>query len=142
MSDTVKKFRIQVKTLRGKASWWEKYEVATESPEAYAQEILAFFNKTLKPFEEPRVILSVEMLEDTGNIQHTFFKKTDGMSVEFRGETVDLMQCSECGITGKRFGLQPTVKLDSKWSKKCYRFCNTAKEALGRCGGKIEVHDE
>jgi hypothetical protein len=49
------------------------------------------------------------------------------MSVQLPGRvgTVDLMRCSKCGITGKRFGISAKIVIDSKFRRKAYRECHT-----------------
>ena len=44
----------------------------------------------------------------------------------------DGMYCVRCGITGKRFGLGSHIKIDSKYKKKAFLKCNTAKEELDK----------
>ena len=114
------KFRIFIKT--DSREWFEDYDENTDNPEEWAKNIIAFFNSTLKPGEKKRTLLSVEVIGKE-NTKHDWVKYTGGMSVNFRGSNVDVMFCNKCGITGKRFGMSKTVKIDSKYSKKVFRTC-------------------
>lgn len=109
-------------------SWWEEY--SDDDPEDHAKSLVEFFNSTLRPGEKPRRLLQVEVL-DEAHQEHDWQKRTDGMSIRFRGKTVDLMRCSRCGVTGKRFGLSTVVKIDSKYRKKAFQLCHTARQELG-----------
>jgi hypothetical protein len=54
--------------------------------------------------------------------EHVWFKRTGGMSIHFRGHTVDIHECRLCGITAKSFGLGPVTR-DSKYRAKKYATC-------------------
>ncbi|MFH1628376.1 MAG: hypothetical protein ABIE47_06595 [Pseudomonadota bacterium] len=122
------KFRIKVKSKNGE--WWEDYDVQTDDAEKWARLTVASFNATLKPFEAPRELIEVEITSDGNEKFHDWSKLTAGMSVNFRGYAVDLMRCNKCGITGKRRGLSGTVIIDSKYRKKSYRNCDTARKEM------------
>ena len=127
------KFRIKVKRLDDGHEWWESYEEDTPDPQKWAEEIVAWFNSALKPNESGRKLLCVEVVGDCKNVELLAWEKDiKGMSVYFRGSCVDIMYCKRCGITGKKFGLSGNIKIDSKFKKKVFRKCNTAREALGR----------
>ena len=118
------KFKILVKT--DSEQWWEEYDKNTTNPNKWAIETIQHFNATLKPHEKFRSLVDVQIIDESNN-QHSWVKRTDGMSVNFRGSIVDLMRCENCGITGKRIGLSGFVKVDSKYKKKAYLRCDTAK---------------
>ena len=117
-------FSIIVVDARGE-EWEESYDRNTADPQKEAEGIIAFFNSTLRPGERPRTLVKV-VLKDAENTNHTWEKMTSGMSVEFRKQIVDIMRCSVCGITGKRYGMITRVKIDSKFSKKAFQRCDTA----------------
>ena len=121
------KFRIECKHAIGKDTWWETYDENTDDPVAWAERTVDYFNKTLRPGEEKRVLLRVEVI-DADARKHDWFKETAGMSVKVPGRSgvVDLMRCSKCGITGKRLGLKSGVLIDSKFKRKAYRECHTS----------------
>ena len=125
------KFKIEVETVDGQ-KWWEGYDVDTTNPQEWAEGTIAMFNGTLRPGEQSRTLLQVKTLEEDNGKFHQWTKLATGMSQSFRGQVIDKMYCTECGVTGKRFGLCPEVKIDSKYKKKIYQRCDTAKGNVGR----------
>lgn len=123
------KFRLLVKTSDGD-EWWEEYDKEIADPHAWARETLEEFNATLKPGERPRELLKIEILDDSNEKYHQWVKRTDGMSVRFRGEVVDLMFCEKCRITGKRKGFRSDVVIDSKFRRKGFQECHTSLELM------------
>ena len=119
------KFRIKIKDINGE--WWEDYDENIEDIDKWAKEVIKRFNKTLRPGENKRKKIELEILDNDNKSFHNWYKRTDGMSVEFRGTNVDIMQCSKCGITGKRYGIS-SIKIDSKYRKKVYLRCDTARK--------------
>jgi hypothetical protein len=122
------KFKILVKNDR--EEWWESYEEDIDDPEKWANKTINYFNNTLRPGELKRELLDIEVEDESNDNLHRWVKRTDGMSVSFRGQTVDLMYCDKCGITGKRFGTSRSVKIDSKFRKKLFQNCKKSKEEL------------
>ena len=123
------KFKIQTITEGSEEPDWEEYTKNIDDPQAWAEEIVNDFNRTLRPGERPRTLLKVEILEEEP-IEHSWVKRTDGQSKRVRGRIADLMYCRNCGITGKRYGLSETITIDSKYRAKVYQRCDTAKEHL------------
>lgn len=118
------KFRIEVGNEDGSGeSWWEDYEEDIDDAQKWAEETILFFNNTIRPHEKKRKLLQVVVLDESNDTLHSWEKKTSGMSTQFRGQFCDLMYCTKCGITGKRFGLSTHVKIDSKYRGKVYRNC-------------------
>lgn len=117
------KFKILVKDKNDE--WWEEYDINLNEDEVQrqAERIVESFNASLRPGESPRKLLKVEILTKK-NTQHEWTKRMDGMSVKFRGITVDLMYCEKCRITGKRSGLNYIIKRDSKYKAKKYSDCS------------------
>ena len=110
--------------------WWEDYEENIKDVQKWAKETISFFNKTIRPREKRRKLLQVVVIDKSNDNFHSWEKKTNGMSVKFRGQYCDLMYCTKCGITGKRFGLTSNVKIDSKYRKKVYKNCDIAKQCF------------
>ena len=132
------KFKILVnhKDADIRTAWYETYNELTENPEQWAKDTIEHFNATLRPGEKKRVLLDVIIIE-VGNAKlHDWDKTIKGMSNIYRGRVYDAMYCKKCGITGKRFGLSHRVKIDSKYKKKVFRDCDTAKNYLDK-GGKL-----
>lgn len=117
------KFKIKVKTANGQ-EWWEDYNKDIIDPQKWAEETIKNFNSALRPCESYRTLLAVEIIDKNNDEHHKWIKCTNGMSINFHGSLVDLMYCERCGITGKRYGLQSVVKIDSKFRKKIFQKCN------------------
>ena len=116
------KIEITCKDERREEPWTEEYDIDSNlNPETWALELIERFNASLRSGETKRTVISVRKLG--AGTDHSWVKRTGGMSVQFRGQMVDLMFCSVCGVTGKRSGLNPRVKLDSKYSKVKYKIC-------------------
>ncbi|GEM_PF-3057935 len=122
-------FKIVCRNVGEEETWEEEYDKNVEDPKEWAEKTVAWFNETLRPGEKPRELVDVVVI-NTKNDNHKWEKRTDGMSVWFRGNAVDLMYCKRCGITGKRYGISPRVRIDSKYRNKAFRKCDTAIEEL------------
>jgi hypothetical protein len=120
------KFKIIVKNADGGETWEEKYDENVQDAHAYSVRIIEQWNASLRPHEKARILVDVVLLDDSNAKHHKWFKRTDGMSVQFRGQAVDMMECAACGITGKRYGLSGRITIDSKFKKKAYQTCDTA----------------
>lgn len=96
----------------------------------HAEIIVKFFNSTLRPHEEPRTLVCCRVEESTETkkdhkttIKHDW-KKMNLITIMKGGNSYDIMECSKCGITGKRFGLGFNGVLhDSKYKAKKYNNC-------------------
>ena len=122
-------FTVICRNVGEEETWEEKYDENVENPRKWAEKIIKSFNETLRPYEKPRELVDVVVLNAKNN-KHEWEKRTDGMSVRFRGHLVDLVYCKRCGITGKRYGMSHHVKIDSKYRKKAFKKCDTALEEL------------
>lgn len=117
----------------GESEWGEEYTINTTDPEKEAQKMVDFFNRTLKPYEKPRKLISVTVHSETNDL-HEWEKDIRAMSVTFRGRNCDIMYCRNCGITGKRYGLASKITVDSKYRGKAYRYCSTARKQFEQDG--------
>lgn len=122
VGDTMK-FKILVQNQKG-MEWWESYDKDVPDPQEWARETVAWYNEVLRPGELPRTLLKVEIIETSNDKFHKWAKSITGMSVPFRGQTVDIMYCEKCGITGKRYGLAENIKIDSKYRGKKFVDCS------------------
>ena len=122
------KFRILVKDSM--QEWRETFDLPATDAHAWAKKTVSSFNSSLRPGELPRELLKVEVIDEE-NTCHDWIKRTDGMSVSFRGRVVDLMFCKQCGATGKRYGLSSDIKRDSKYRAKKWEHCPGDKIADG-----------
>lgn len=121
-------------------TWVETYQendgstrglkTSTTDVHAWAQGLIDYYNDTLRPGEQRRKLLSVEV-QDDGTVtapkplEHDW-TKTSLVTEYARGQYFDRMRCRACGITGKRHGVSH-IKLDAPWDR--------AKKWL-RCSGK------
>ena len=115
------KFRMHCKNQR--SDWWEYFDKECCDPIVWATDCISRFNDTLRPGELPRELVEVDILDSANVPEHKWEKLTAGMSIMFRGSCVDLMRCSRCGVTGKRYGLGSSVKRDSVFRAKKYEKC-------------------
>ncbi len=137
------KFRLIVTDERGK-EWSEdenRSEIANMAEaEKWATKIIQSFNDTLRPGELPRTIVRVEPLGDDDDdgkawpeIKRHDWEKTNLVTVmnDYFGSH-DTMKCRQCGITGKRFGIGPSVKIDSDFKAAGFLDCERAKVLMER----------
>lgn len=127
------KFRIKVCPVNDPAGeWWEDYDEDISDPEEWAKATVERFNNTSRPGSCPRKLLAVEIMDAESIKDHKWDKDIQRMSVSDHLGNYDGMTCRRCRITGKRFGLQGVVTLDSKWRAKVYARCDTAKAHLDK----------
>lgn len=130
------RFKLFARHEGGTHEWGETYEKEVADPEKWSRDIIAWFNRTLRPGEKKREFVRCEVFGEVAPAEHKWFKvtaMTKTMSGGPRhGQMYDAMECERCGVTGKRYGIQPHVKLDSKWRQQVYKRCDTAMEAMGR----------
>ena len=107
--------------------WWEHYdkrEVKTlEAAQAWSEQLIEWFNETLRPGEQKRKLLAVELEGKSEPGQHDWYKTNMYTLLDNRLGMYDAMICRACRITGKRFGLNEHVKVDSKFRAKKYQKC-------------------
>jgi hypothetical protein len=124
------KIRITVRNLTTKSEWTEDYDKVgigdngnLAQAEDWAFQLVKRFNDTCQPGESRRKLLKTELVG--ASTAHDWYKRTDGMSVPFRGQMVDVFECRKCGITGKKFRLDTVdVRRDSKYKAKKYESCS------------------
>lgn len=126
------KFKMRVKRIDGQhGDWWETYDKPGTDAKKMALEIIDFYNSTLRPGETAREIIEVvalDQLEDSSTHQ---WEKWGIVTVVSKATAAhDTYKCKVCGITGKRFGLSSTIKIDSKFRAKLFLDCRRAKQKL------------
>lgn len=123
------KFRVHVRNVHSGRDWWEEYDEAVTDPLAWAMATVARFNETLRPNEAPRELLGVETIDTSTH--HHWQKQSLTMQVDRDNRMFDVYQCTECGITGKRYGLNRVTR-DPEFKAEVYAYCNTAKDQLDK----------
>jgi len=108
----------------------ETYEKVTADPEKWSRDILDWFNSTLRPGERKRLFVHCEIEGEVPPAEHKWSKTTAMTKSNQYGSPYDGMHCERCGVTGKRFGIGPVVKLDSKFRLKVFKRCDTSLEWL------------
>jgi hypothetical protein len=135
------KFKIRVRNIgQTDEGWWEEYDKPVNDAERKAKEIIEFFNDTLRPGEPARELLEVVMLDASKATAAHSWHKTNLVSIRTAGGGIhDTYRCTNCGITGKRYGLSPGVTIDSKYKAKVYTDCAKTKEHLSHKSGRAHV---
>lgn len=116
------------------SKWTEDYNhdevVSNADAEAMGKAFIERFNSTLRPHEKEREFISAEISEEsTADLKHNW-SKTNAFTISDRTGNYDKMQCKQCGITGKRFGISSTVTRDNNFKARGFEFCDTAKVLL------------
>ena len=102
--------------------------------EAIREDIPSLADAAEKVIRQPRRVLMVETepLLQEGPTKHQWGKTNLFTVIPNSGALYDIMKCSECGITGKRHGLNETINRDRQYKPKVYQYCNTAKAHLAK----------
>ena len=130
------KFTITGRNEGSDHTWDEPYDKPEVTDQASAQKwaegIIEFFNGSLRPGESPRELVGVKVQEGTEGSRkdHKWSKQNLTTQRDNRGALYDSMRCSECGITGRRYGMDLLV-LDQKYRRaKVYLRCDDAKRHI------------
>lgn len=122
------RFKLYWRHPGSKGEVGETYEKETDDPEQWSRDIITWFNATLRPHEKKREFVRCEVEGEIPPKNHKWFKvsaMTKSMIGGARhGSPYDAMQCERCGVTGKRFGLAPHVRIDSKFKNKVFKRCD------------------
>ena len=127
--------RVKIKFASSPGSvWYETYDVDVPDAEAYVKGIVAEFNNTLRPGESSRRVLSFAVLNDYSIEKHSW-QKQNLVTLSGRAGLYDVMKCSACGITAKRYGMSNIV-IDKKYQGFDYARCDYAQIEMG---GKLPI---
>lgn len=130
----IKKFRMVVCYADGTPhpfygdTWNEEYEKETDDPKKWAQDTIAQFNATLRPYEKARRLVDVVLLDEHNDPIDHKWEKTNLVS---NHDGTDDYRCSRCGVRGKK-GILGDVRRLSKYRAKVYENCTTAKRHLDK----------
>lgn len=132
------KFKIRVcredgkKTQSGEQDWWETYDKVITNAQAEAEQIIKYWNDTLRAHEHRRKLLEVVVLDSRMHTSEHVFEKQNSFTVRIRNSAYDVYRCTYCGVTAKRYGLNGSIIRDPKFKAKLYADCEKAKEKLER----------
>lgn len=119
------KIQIEVKKEGSDSTWTEDYTIDHKDPTEWATDTIYQFNRTRKPGEKPRELVAVTILNPDGTPKRDHDWEKSNLFTVIRGnQNYDTVKCTICGITGKRFGMSSTIKIDSKYRAKKYESCN------------------
>lgn len=111
------KFTITVRNSGGGGAWTENYNEDSvtnqEQAEHWADETLAFFNRTCEQGEPTRRLVSVNFREGNSPGKHWWVKQNIITLQDHRG-MFDEVKCKKCGITARRYGLT-AIKRSAKF---------------------------
>jgi len=116
-------FSIRVREEGTNHTWTETYDYASVDSIAdateWAHDTIDNFNADRRKGEERRELLEVTILGPSKKIPHEW-EKTNLVTILEKGmRPYDTYECSECGATGKRFGLDPSIVPDEGISPYC-----------------------
>lgn len=137
------RFTMFVKNLGevDSTAWPEKEDRPTLVTEAevreWAANIIREYNRTLRPNERARALVRVTLTPDETPIQSDEasphdWHKTNGVTIIKGSLNYDTLRCSQCGVTGKRYGVGGTVERDPKFKANIYAKCATARAHLAK----------
>jgi hypothetical protein len=125
------KYKIAVGYAAGGDAWNEAYDDPAVSTLAQAvakgRALVDHFNSTLRPKEKARAFLGAAIVGPSE--VHQWEKSS--LVTQTRGrQSFDTMKCTACRITGKRFGLGPSIVRDSIYRATKYAKCSGAPVVL------------
>lgn len=116
------------------------FPIGTTDIDAWAAKLIANFNATLRPGEHKRTLDRIEVSdvdERSVRLSHDWHK-TNAVTISDKHGIYDAMRCDQCGITGKRFGLEGVTR-DKAFKAEAFDTCNGAKRLLEKRRAK-KVH--
>lgn len=126
---------MEVEHINSGDIYFEEYEIDEgEDPIKYAEDMIDRFNQTLRPGESPRKLLGVEII--SGDREKHRWEKQNLVTKKGKLGYYDSMECTNCGITGKRYTLGGNIIKDTKYKAKIYDNCSKAKKQIEKLNSK------
>ena len=130
------KIKIKIKNLNGNTEWNEIYDIDNNiNPNIYANNLINNFNATLRNNEIPRELINVEIIDNNETKHEHDWQKQNIITIIKGSNIYDIMKCSRCGITAKKYGLDNIVR-DAKYKAKIYDYCEDALRQLEKLANK------
>ena len=115
-----KQFTLWVKHVGDddRDAWKEEYTKVTKDPYAWAVELIRMWNETMRPHDQQRELVRVEVTANASQLEHEW-QKLGAVTVIKRGRIYDTYVCTQCRAQGKRFNLNATVTPNPKVPQVC-----------------------
>jgi hypothetical protein len=112
------------------------FTTKTDDAETWYRGLLDYWNSTLRPGDKRRTFVSCvfESADVVAKVAHDW-QKTNLTTIARQGRYYDTARCSQCGITGKRFGVSDVTR-DPAFKANGYATCNGASVLLERLRAK------
>ncbi len=106
-------------------TWEEEYNkhfTTPEEVEQYGKDIVAEFNRTLRPGEHGRRYIGYTIVDKTQAGDH-IWEKQNAASIVRSNKVYDEYKCARCGVTGRRYGIGAVIVRDTKYQANKYINC-------------------
>ena len=107
-------------------SWIEELKVPGVDIKKEWNDITNNFNLSLRKNEKARTIIMVRTKYTNMKYTHDW-EKSNLVTISKNGQMYDTYKCCQCGITGKRFGLNSGIQRDKKYKSTKYENCKGPK---------------
>lgn len=126
-------FRIQVAAVeRPETPWYESYDkpaiTTLGAAVTFAEDIVAYFNRTLRPGESRRKLISVVEGSNEKFVASAHeWEKKNLVTLSDSTGLFDVLACRNCPVTARRYGISD-VRFDQKFRRaKKFQRCSTSK---------------
>jgi hypothetical protein len=122
----MKEIVATMREIGGTATWKEKTAVENDvSGSEFYHSLIEKFNATLYPGEKAREVLDVVEVIDprTYNMREHKWRKKSLVTQSKGGVLFDEYECENCGIIGRRYGLDHRIVRDPKYRDVKYNLC-------------------
>ena len=118
------KFRVLVQIEGKDEPHWEDYEKDTDDPKAWARDTVAWFNRNRHPWESPRRVVKVEVL-DRFSVKDHNWKKQNLSTLSNAHGFYDRVKCSRCGVRANRYEFSRII-YQRPFKRVAFQRCDTA----------------